>query len=316
MRSHGERYGPHAVAGAARRRAAAAAAATRRPRRAPARPGAAARVRPVVRHGVRAAAVVAAGVPRARRGPAEGGAAGRRARRADLAGARRGLAAPRARRDRGRWCVGCRAARPRRVGVAASGHRDALRVERVRRRAAGARSMGAARRVRRAALGARRRAGGAPGPAGATARLLLLVGLSSLVPTGGLLVAGVAVPVAAGPGTRAGRARRVAVVVGALLLQAPWVVPSVLHPAVGASDPDGAAVFALRPEGPWGALGDRPRDRRGVERRRRAGARGRPSSRRWEPWSSSCWHRRVAAGRTAAGPVRTCVAGAAPAWPA
>ncbi|MEZ5116857.1 MAG: hypothetical protein R2737_11370 [Candidatus Nanopelagicales bacterium] len=89
---------------------------------------------------------------------------------------------------------------------------------------------------------------------GAAPRLLLLCAAAALTPSGGLLVALVAVPVAVGP-RAAGLVRdRVLVVVTAVAVNAPWWLPSVLHPAAGASDPAGVAVFGLRPEGPWGEL--------------------------------------------------------------
>lgn len=89
---------------------------------------------------------------------------------------------------------------------------------------------------------------------GAAARLLLLVGLASLTPTGGLLACLLAGPVALGPGSRLGRARRAWTALALVALQLPWLVPSLLHPAAGVSDPDGLKAFALRAEGPWGAL--------------------------------------------------------------
>ncbi len=92
------------------------------------------------------------------------------------------------------------------------------------------------------------------GAAGAGWRLLLLVGVASLTPTGGLLAVAVAGPVAAGPRTRSPLAHRIALVAALLALQLPWIVPSLLHPAAGASDPEGALAFALRPEGGWGPL--------------------------------------------------------------
>jgi hypothetical protein len=85
------------------------------------------------------------------------------------------------------------------------------------------------------------------------ARLVLLLGLGALVPSGGVLVAAVAVPVAA-LGGRSTRATRWLAVGAAVLMNAPWWLPSVLHPQAGVSDPDGGPVFALRPEGDAGAL--------------------------------------------------------------
>ncbi|MGE3812971.1 MAG: hypothetical protein AB7I24_15635 [Candidatus Nanopelagicales bacterium] len=92
------------------------------------------------------------------------------------------------------------------------------------------------------------------GTEGAGWRLLLVVGLASLTPTGGLLAVGLAGPVALGPGCRRRVRDRVAIAMGLVALQLPWIVPSVVHPAAGASDPGGALAFALRPEGSWGAL--------------------------------------------------------------
>lgn len=89
---------------------------------------------------------------------------------------------------------------------------------------------------------------------GAAARLILLVGLASLTPTGGILACLLAGPVALGPGSRLGRARRAWTALALVALQLPWLVPSLLHPAAGASDPNGLKAFALRAEGPWGAL--------------------------------------------------------------
>ena len=92
------------------------------------------------------------------------------------------------------------------------------------------------------------------GAAGAGWRLLLLVGVASLTPTGGLLALALAAPVAAGPRSRSPLPHRIALTAGILALQLPWAVPSLLHPAAAASDPGGALAFALRPEGGWGPL--------------------------------------------------------------
>ena len=85
-------------------------------------------------------------------------------------------------------------------------------------------------------------------------RLLLLVGLASITPTGGLLVVLVVGPVAVGPRSRAALRQRVILAAALVVLQLPWVLPSLLHPASSASDPAGAGVFALRSEGGWGPL--------------------------------------------------------------
>ncbi|MFN8170130.1 MAG: hypothetical protein U0S36_15300 [Candidatus Nanopelagicales bacterium] len=80
---------------------------------------------------------------------------------------------------------------------------------------------------------------------------LLWTALASLTPTGGLLVVAVSAPVLLWS-SAVPRGRRVLVALGGLVLQLPWLVPSLQHPA--ASGAAGADVFALRPEGPWGAL--------------------------------------------------------------
>jgi hypothetical protein len=56
------------------------------------------------------------------------------------------------------------------------------------------------------------------------------------------------------PGSVLAPLRRTGLLAAAALLQAPWVVPAVIHPAVGQSDLAGVGVFALRPEGAWGSL--------------------------------------------------------------
>ena len=60
---------------------------------------------------------------------------------------------------------------------------------------------------------------------GAGPRLLLLVGLSSITPTGGLLALAVAGPVALRPRSRPTARNRVLLGLGLLALQLPWVVP-------------------------------------------------------------------------------------------
>lgn len=84
----------------------------------------------------------------------------------------------------------------------------------------------------------------------ALAPLLLLMGLTALTPTGGLLGGGVAVAVLAG------RWRPAAVVVAAwLALNAPWWVAGLLHGAsVTGAAASGVDVFASRSEGGTGTL--------------------------------------------------------------
>lgn len=85
----------------------------------------------------------------------------------------------------------------------------------------------------------------------AASRWVLLVGLASLTVTGGLLVLLVTAPLLLVPGALSRRAR-VAALVGGVVLQLPWLVPSLVHPVSPA--PLGADVFALRSEGWWGSL--------------------------------------------------------------
>jgi hypothetical protein len=94
--------------------------------------------------------------------------------------------------------------------------------------------------VARAALDVR------TGKAGATGRLVLAVAPAALVPTGGLLAAGVALAL--------GGHRRLARTGGvAAALALPWLVAAALHPGAAAADPDGVAAFAARAENWAGA---------------------------------------------------------------
>jgi len=85
----------------------------------------------------------------------------------------------------------------------------------------------------------------------AVLRWVLVVGVASLTVTGGLLVLVVSGPLLLMRGRLDRRARLLGAAVG-LALQLPWLVPALLHPATASTG--GADVFALRPEGPWGAL--------------------------------------------------------------
>jgi hypothetical protein len=76
--------------------------------------------------------------------------------------------------------------------------------------------------------------------------------LGALVPSGGLLVALMSVPVAVVGGV-ASTGRKVAVSGAVIACNLPWMLPSVFHPSSGAADVNGVDVFALRSEGPWGA---------------------------------------------------------------
>lgn len=76
--------------------------------------------------------------------------------------------------------------------------------------------------------------------------------LGALVPSGGLTVALVAVPMAI-IGGLASTMRKVLLVGSVIAVNLPWIVPALLHESWGTSDNTGADVFALRAEGPWGA---------------------------------------------------------------
>jgi hypothetical protein len=90
------------------------------------------------------------------------------------------------------------------------------------------------------------------GDAGAVWPLLGWTALGSLVPSAGVLTAALAAAVALGPGTRA--RRRTWTAAALVVLELPWLVPALVHPAAGSSDAAGAEVFGLRGEGPWGPL--------------------------------------------------------------
>lgn len=85
----------------------------------------------------------------------------------------------------------------------------------------------------------------------AGARLTLLLALAALTPTGGLLVALVAVPVAVGG---APLRRGVSLLAAAVVVNLPWLVPAVLSGVAGTSGTAATSVFSLRAEGPWGLL--------------------------------------------------------------
>ena len=77
------------------------------------------------------------------------------------------------------------------------------------------------------------------------------VGLASLTPTGGLLAVGTAVVLGAST-----RARTLVLLAGCLVLQLPWVLPSVLGVAAGqgAGSGSGVAAFRAGPDAPGGTL--------------------------------------------------------------
>jgi hypothetical protein len=111
------------------------------------------------------------------------------------------------------------------------------------------------------------------GTQGSVRRLVLTLAIAAAAsPPGGLIAAAVALCVAAAPPWSAQRAvalhgaralrflrstrGRVAVLLGvALVVNAPWLVPSVLRPGGVPVRAEGAAAFASRPDGPLGTVG-------------------------------------------------------------
>lgn len=93
------------------------------------------------------------------------------------------------------------------------------------------------------------------GHTSALAPAVLLVGVSALTPTGGLLAGALFGLLVLVPGGRHPRRVRVVSTVAVLALQAPWIVPSVLRPDPAVSDPAGVAAFAAASDSPLGLLG-------------------------------------------------------------
>lgn len=77
--------------------------------------------------------------------------------------------------------------------------------------------------------------------------LVLACAPAVITPTGGLLSAAVAL-------VTVGRRRLLATGAVVVTLNAPWLMPALLHPGRSAADPAGAAVFGARAEGPGGPL--------------------------------------------------------------
>jgi hypothetical protein len=100
------------------------------------------------------------------------------------------------------------------------------------------------------------------GVPGSVRRLILTLAVAAAgSPPGGLIAAGVALFVVGAParpksGRAAVKAGRVALVLAvALVVNAPWLVPSVLRPGGVPVRAEGAAAFASRPDGPLGTVG-------------------------------------------------------------
>ncbi len=82
----------------------------------------------------------------------------------------------------------------------------------------------------------------------------LLCGIGALVPTGGVILAVSAVPLAIGFGSVVPRAGRWFLAASVLLLNAPWWLPALRSPVAAVSDPLGLVVFGARADGPGGVL--------------------------------------------------------------
>jgi hypothetical protein len=91
------------------------------------------------------------------------------------------------------------------------------------------------------------------GEGGALPTTLLLAALASVTPTGGVLAAGVLAVVVALPGRHRWPAAWAAA--GCVLLQLPWLVPSLLTPTTLTSDPRAVEAFAAHPDSPLGLVG-------------------------------------------------------------
>jgi len=91
------------------------------------------------------------------------------------------------------------------------------------------------------------------GAPGATARTVLALAGAALTPTGGVIAAGLAAAVVGWPGRFRHALRRV--LLTAVVLNAVWLVPSLLHAGAGRSDPAGVAAFAARPDTWAGTVG-------------------------------------------------------------
>jgi hypothetical protein len=102
---------------------------------------------------------------------------------------------------------------------------------------------------------------GRGGQVGAARRLVAALAVAAFGnPAGGVIAAGVALCVVASPPWPPRRAtpaaRRGALVVGvALVVNAPWLVPSLLRPGGVPVRAAGTAAFAARPDGPLGTVG-------------------------------------------------------------
>ncbi len=83
----------------------------------------------------------------------------------------------------------------------------------------------------------------------------LLCGTGALVPTGGIVLAVAALPVAVGPGSAVRPRARLLSGAAVLLFNAPWWLAAIRSPVAEVSDPLGLEVFGARADGPGGVLG-------------------------------------------------------------
>ncbi len=84
--------------------------------------------------------------------------------------------------------------------------------------------------------------------------VVLLCGVGALVPTGGLILAVVAIPLAVGFGSRLAPGVRWALAGLVVFVNAPWWLPALRSPVTDVSDPLGLTVFGARADGPGGVL--------------------------------------------------------------
>jgi len=107
--------------------------------------------------------------------------------------------------------------------------------------------------VLRAALAVR------AGTPGGRPRLVLTTAVAAITPTGGLLAAALAAAVLVRAPRAEGSRVRIppvaAFLLAAAVLNGPWIVPGLLHPAGSGSDPAGVDAFAARAENWSGTLG-------------------------------------------------------------
>jgi hypothetical protein len=82
-----------------------------------------------------------------------------------------------------------------------------------------------------------------------------LCGAGALVPTGGMVLAIAALPIAVGPGSAVRVRSRVMAVAAVVLFNAPWWLAAVRSPVSEISDPLGLEVFGARADGAGGVLG-------------------------------------------------------------